>query len=316
MKRITRIIVSIVAATCCLLALAGCSSYPSVQEATEASAKQPTVSSPDILNDGVLTIGINSSNAPYAWAPDSDSSVLEGVDVEMALALAEQMGLTAKFVNVGTSVNGASAGDVDIVMGVSAPQITDGLNVVIGSYAETAPAVFAKDVDAEAGVTLDSVIAGPTGVQTDSASSKTLAEMAPAAQQQGFSTLNDAFDALEAGTVRYVVCDSFMGGYLAASYGDISLAGALQMPTTRGVAVAASNATLQAAVQQAMDALATNGIQGMIRTAWVGDLPTITAENQIAAATPEVTTDPVAEGTEGETAPAEGEALPEEQQAA
>lgn len=316
MKRIARIIVSIVAATCCMFALAGCSSYPSVQQAAEASTKAATVSAPNILTDGVLTIGINSSNAPYAWAPDGDSSVIQGVDVEMALALAEQMGLTAKFVNVGTGVNGASAGDVDVVMGVSATQVTDGLSVVIGSYADTAPAVFTKDADADAGVTLDSVIAGPTGVQTDSASSKTLAEMAPAAQQQGFSTLNDAFDALEAGTVRYVVCDSFMGGYLAASYDDISLAGALQMPTTRGVAVAASNATLQAAVQDAMDELASNGIQDMIRTSWVADLPTITSANQIAAATvaPEVPAEPV-EGGEAAPVEGEGEVLPEDQAA-
>ncbi len=307
MKRITRLAVSAVVATACALALTGCSSYPSVQEAMDAAAKQPVVSSPVVKTDGVLTIGINSSNAPYAWAAQSGSSTISGVDVDVALALAEQMGLTARFVNVGTGVTGASTGDVDVVMGVSPTQITDGLSVVVGSYADAAPAVFMKDYTG-AKLTLDEVIAGPVGVQSESASSKTLADMAPTAAQQGFATLNDAFDALQAGTVKYVVCDSFMGGYLAASYDDISLAGALQMPTTRGIAVAASNAELQSAVQSAVDELASNGIQSLIRSSWVGDLPSITAENQVAAAVPAApAVDPAAVPAEGEAAPVEGE---------
>ena len=303
-KRITQVIVSIVAAAC-LLALTGCTSYPSVKEAMDADAKQPAVSAPTVQTDGVLTIGVNSSNAPYAWAPDSSSSVIQGVDVDVALALAEQMGLTARFVNVGTGVNGASAGTVDVVMGVSPTQITDGLSVVVGSYADAAPAVFTKG-SAGTGIGLDEIIAGPTGVQSDSASSKTLAEMAPTAQQTGFSTLNEAFDALEAGAVKYVVCDSFMGGYLATSYDDVELAGALQMPSTRGIAIAAGNSELQSAVQSAMDELASNGLQDLIRTAWVGELPAIGASNQIAPATAPVPAAPAAEAT-----PAEGEATAE-----
>ena len=304
-KRITQVIVSIVAAAC-LLALAGCSSsYPSVKEAMDAAAKQPAASSPAVKTDGVLTIGVNSSNAPYAWAPDSSSSVIQGVDVDVALALAEQMGLTAKFVNVGTGVNGASSGTVDVVMGVSPTQVTDGLSVVVGSYADAAPAVFTKGSTGTI-ATLDEIIAGPTGVQSESASSKTLAEMAPTAQQTGFSTLNEAFDALQAGTVKYVVCDSFMGGYLAASYDDIQLAGALQMPTTRGVAVAAGNGELQSAVQSAMDALASNGLQELIRTSWVGELPAISASNQVAPATTPAPAPAEPAPAEGDAAAAEG----------
>lgn len=306
--RIVQVIVSIVTAAC-VVALSGCSGYPSVQEAEKALEPTPVVSAPTVKTDGVLTIGINSSNAPYAWAPDSGSSVIQGVDVDVALALAEQMGLTARFVNVGTTVTGASTGAVDVVVGVSPAQITDGLSVVVGSYADAAPAVFMKGAAAGTVATLDEIIAGPTGVQSDSASSKTLAEMAPTAPQQGFATLNDAFDALEAGTVKYVVCDSFMGGYLADSYDDIELVGALQMPTTRGVAVAAGNGELQTAVQSALDTLASNGVQDLIRTSWVGDLPAISASNQIAVPAPApAPVEPApaeGEGGEGEPAPEE-----------
>lgn len=307
MKRIAQVIVSVIVATC-MVVLAGCSSYPTVQQAEEAVAVEPTVGAGSLITDGVLTVGINSSNAPYAWAVDSSASgvpagAIQGIDVDIALALGEQMGLTVKFVNVGTDANAASAGTVDVVMGTSPSQITDGLSVVLGSYADAAPAVFTLNPTGV--VSLDDLIANPVGVQNSSASSLTLAEMAPTAVQQGFDTLNEAFEALEAGTVRYVVCDSFMGGYLAESYEGVGFAGALQAATTRGVAVAANNAALQTAVQSALDDLASDGIQGLIRDKWVGELPVISSSNQIAASTA------VPVDTAATEVPAEGEAAAE-----
>ena len=79
----------------------------------------------------------------------------------------------------------------------------------------------------------------------------------------------------------YVVCDSFMGGYLAVTYDDIEFAGALEMPRNRGIAVSGADVELSGAVQSALDTLATNGVESAILRDYVGDLPSITQANVI-----------------------------------
>ena len=149
----------------------------------------------------------------------------------------------------------------------------------MGNYAESAPAVFARNFS---GTLSDTDLEGATvGVQNDSASARATQQAAPGAQLSGFSTLNDAFAALESGGVAYVACDSFMGGYLAMGYSDISLAAAFYLADARGVAIAATNTSLPSAVTSAFDALTSSGELSAIRKRWVGDLATISSSNQL-----------------------------------
>lgn len=288
------------AALCLALAMAGCASYPSVEEALQGNQRQPTVSAGATLEQGVLTVGINANNAPYSW-PNAAGTELQGVDVDAALAMAEEMGLTVKFVNVGTDVSAAAAGLCDVVMGATASQVPTS-EVLVGNYLESAPAVFAKN---PAGIVTAEQLAGAAvGVQSDSVSARALAALVPTATLTSFNTLNDAFSALRAGTVQYVACDSLMGGYLATSYADIAFAGALALPDMRGVAIAAGSVELQNAVVRALDAITSNGVLRSIRENWVGDLPSITVANQVVATQPAEPA-PV-EGGEGEWVPEEG----------
>lgn len=291
----------------CLSAAAGCSSYPSVEEALKNTTLQPTVSTAATKESGVLTVGLNANSAPFSWplTVSGQNRALQGMDVDMALAVGEAMGLTVKFVDVETNVEAAAQGLCDVVMGVTQAQ-TPSSEVLVGNYLETAPAVFGKNVVST--VTVEQLASAMVGVQNDSVSARALAAMAPTAVLTPYGTLNDAFSALEAGSVQYVACDSFMGGYLATSYPDISLAGALSLPETRGIAVSATNVELQNAVRVALDAVAASGEQQAIREAWVGNLPIINSGNQItppAAPAP----DPAAVPVEGAEAPVEGEAV-------
>lgn len=289
-------ILSLFAALCLALAVGGCSSYPSVEEALQDGATARTVAAGTTLEDGVLTVGINANNAPYAWPTSGDGSELQGIDVDVALAMGEEMGLTVKFVNVGTNYEAAANGTCDVVMGATSLVLPTS-EVLIGNYIESAPAVFGRNVASTA--TLEDLAAAGVGVQADSVSARTLTEMAPTAVQTPFDTLNDAFAALEAGTVAYVACDSVMGGYLATGYADIDFAGALALPDPRGVAVSANNVELQSAVQAALDAITSNGILRSIREGWVGDLPSITSANQVVStATDQAAADPTAAATD------------------
>lgn len=278
-------ILSLFATLCLVLAVGGCSNYPSVEEALEEGASAQTVAAGTTLESGVLTVGINANSAPYAW-PTSDGAALQGIDVDVALAMGEEMGLTVKFVNVGTNYEAAANGTCDVVMGTTSLVLPTS-EVLIGNYLESAPAVFAKN--ATSTVALEELAAAGVGVQADSVSARTLAEMAPTAALTSFDTLNDAFAALEAGTVSYVACDSVMGGYLATGYTDIDLAGALALADPRGVAVSANNVELQSAVQAALDAITSNGVLRSIRESWVGDLPSITSANQVVSTAPAAT---------------------------
>lgn len=306
MSRRLAIVFAFTAALCLVLGISGCSSYPSVEEALEDNTVESTVSSGVTIEEGVLTVGINADNAPYSWplSTSSGSSELQGIDVDVALAMAEEMGLTVKFVNVGSNYEAAANGTCDVVIGATSSVIPTS-EVLVGNYLESAPAVFGRNVVST--VTLEELAAANVGVQADSVSARTLAEIAPSATLTSFDTLNDAFAALEAGTVQYVACDSVMGGYLATSYSDISLAGALALPDTRGVAVAASNIELQNAVLEALDAITSNGVLRSIRESWLGDLPSITTSNQISV--PDTTEEATVEGEDGETTvEGEGEA--------
>jgi len=186
-------------------------------------------------------------------------------------------------VNVGTNYEAAAGGYCDVVMGATAA-VVPASEVLVGNYLESAPAVFGKNV---AGVvTVEQLAVATVGVQADSVSARAVAAMAPTAVLTSYATLNDAFAALEAGAVSFVACDSLMGGYLAAGYPAISLAGALALPDLRGVAVAAGNIELQGAVLSALDAITSNGELRIIREDWVGNLPAITAANQVVSTAP------------------------------
>ncbi len=281
-KRLVMGVVATLAAAvvgcCALLGLTGCSTYPSVDEAKSQDRVTATISTPSIMTDGVLTVGVNADDAPYCWVTDPSTGALSGLDVDVASQIASLLGLEVRFVNVGDNADAAASGLCDVVMGVTADQVGSA-SVFVGSYAQSAAAVFSKSSSGD--VTLDQLLASTVGVQENSSSALTLEGISSSVKLKGYSSLNDALDALETGEVPYVVCDSFMGGYLAVTYDDIEFAGALEMPRNRGIAVSGADVELSGAVQSALDTLATNGIESAILRDYVGDLPSITQANVI-----------------------------------
>ncbi len=272
--------------------LAGCSigplnlddfiGTPSVDEAREARRAElaPVVADASLKQAGTLTVGIpDTQTAPLSIA--SSDGTWSGVDVSMAYALADELGISSvAFVSV-DDVEGALADTCDVVMGVEPDEA--GAASVVGGYAQTATGVFTRgDVTAPIDA---SVLAGATvGIQEGSVSSATLDGFELDVVRTPVTNLNEAFEALEQGSVQYVICDAYAGAYLAAAYTDISFAGVLDEPVLVGVAV--SGDELRSAVQSALEAVETNGVSDIARARWVGDLPTITAESVISGLVP------------------------------
>ena len=98
---------------------------------------------------------------------------------------------------------------------------------------------------------------------------------------QEFANLNEAFDALDAGTVDYVLCDAYSGAYLAAIHPGIACAGTINDPSAIGIGVASGNAELQTAVQGALEAISTNGVMGIVRSRWIGSMGNLSGESRV-----------------------------------
>lgn len=106
-----------------------------------------------------------------------------------------------------------------------------------------------------------------------SASQEALAKQSITANQKTYSNINECFEALESGEVDYVVCDSTAGGYLARLMSEVSYVGALEAPSTLGVAGLSSNDELCRAVSDALDGITVDGTLEAVHCVWYGTMP-------------------------------------------
>ncbi len=249
----------------------------SVDEARQdvLAGKSATLSDDALVAPGYLSVGVKlaSSSAPMCVAGEGGS--LFGLDVDLGAAMASEMGLKVRYVPV---VDESSLGkDCDVIMN-SHSDNPDSI-AIAGTYVESASSFFTKG---EPTVVSATDLGGKSvGLQSGSASEAVLNETGLKMSQKSYSTLNEAFEALAAGEVDYVLCEAYPGAYLAALHTGISFAGALETPVTSGIAMLPSNTELVAAVQAAFDGVSANGIYGVVRTRWVGNMPVLTSDSVI-----------------------------------
>jgi polar amino acid transport system substrate-binding protein len=237
---------------------------------------EPKVSSPTIKRDGTLRVAIVTSAGAPEVIQQSDGTYV-GLDVDVAAALGDALGLEVEYVPC-EYVTDALSADVDVVMGVSSsdsPKLT-----TVSHYLESAIGFFAI-ADEPYVATVDQINAGKVAVQSGSTSAKLLNQTNIVAAQTPVSNLNEGFDDLVGGSVNYVVCSVYPGAYLAAQDSNVSFAGTINVPSSKGVGVLATNTDLVSAVQEAMDSITTNGVVDIIRARWVGDLPVLGADSQV-----------------------------------
>ena len=261
MKRM-KALVCCAAAACLAMVLAGCSS----QQSYTPPEKSATVSSPTIGKSGTLRVGVNAGSPPLAGSPSSSSKIV-GIDVDVAAALADQLGLKLEIVDVGTDPEAAlKEGKVDVAMG-------------IGSESDVSfwrsPAYLPK------GVALFSTSANAT-VPTNASSPKIAAQVSSTSSWQvtnefgqdalvSENDLKSAFAALADGSAQYVAADAVIGMYAAHSGDyDAQIVALMQQPGGYCVGVLEANTELQAAVKDALAALTDGGIVSVIEKKWLG----------------------------------------------
>lgn len=264
--------------------LAGCTAQ------VEEPVLTPTIEPPVIAEAGVLKVGVDLSYPPFGGTANG---VDTGIDVDVAAAVAERLGLQLRIVDVQPSELASSlAGDsIDIMLG--AVPITDAVlaeATSAGSYIIDGPAFFtlgADDdgsVDSTQTVTIapEQVAALRVGAQRASGAFWALEREHGDGFVMAFDTLKEAFDALQAGDVDVVAGSATVGSYIARDYEGVTYAGQYGQAEPLGVAVAKDAVELEAAVREALDAMAADGVLETIRRKWVGDLPALRVQDAVA----------------------------------
>lgn len=252
-------------AVCLALALAGCSQT----SAYTPEELEPQVSSPAIGKDGTLRVGVG-GGAPFVVSSADGSA--SGLDVDVAAAIAGQLGLKLEVVSLGDAGSDIDIdsvlkkGDVDIVMGATASDETADV-WVSEPYTQTGVALFAAP-----GTKAPSRDASPkVAAQSSSTSAWAVTNAFGDDALVAKSDLLSALSAVETGDSAYVAADAVIGTYAALGQ-NVDVEPICVLGTVGGysVAVAADNAELQKALSDALAALTNNGLVGVVCSKWLG----------------------------------------------
>jgi polar amino acid transport system substrate-binding protein len=216
-----------------------------------------------------LTVGVDSTSAPYAG---EHSGALIGIDVDVAAALADQLGLKLKVVDINSEnvVDQLTSNKVDAIMSWNNTGNTSTQVTKVGTYLTDGTALFGISVNGNLQVNKSSLQGVKIGAQAGSISVTTAGTYCGYNNVVTYGTLSEAFAALESGAVTYVACNAVAGSYLATSYGDISYAIMLDSPTNVTLAVAATDTDLQKALSGALTTIKSNGILKVSVAQWIG----------------------------------------------
>lgn len=259
MKRASVLVATLVVALSMAVALVGCSSGTYTPQ-----TKDQAVSNSALKSSGTLRVGVNASNAPYA--AESSGSIV-GIDVDIAAAIADEMGLKLELVDVGSSVDSAFTKDnVDIVMGVSK---SSSAYWTSDSYMSSAVALFSLTQNATAPTSSG---AFSVAAQSSSMSAWEVSDHYGESCLCNTTDLQSAFESLQTGSVNYVAADSTIGEYVVhSSTVQAYPVALLQDPSSYSVAATTTNTALQQAVSEALSSLKSGGIINVIQKKWLGD---------------------------------------------
>lgn len=287
MKRASVLVLALVVALCMALPLAGCASGSYTPQ-----LKDQAVDDSALDTSGTLRVGVNASNPPYSQ--QSSGSII-GIDVDIAAALADELGLKLELVDVGTATDTAFSKDsVDIVMGVSETNSSYWLS---NPYLNSGVALFSLTENAQAPTAAGSF---KVAAQSSSMSAWEVTNHYGENCLENASDPTAAFEALSTGSVNYVAADSTIGEYVVHRSGieayPIAL---LQDSVSRCIAVNTSNSALQSAIAEALSSIVDGGVVTVITNKWLGAQVDISALTVIPAAATETQTEENATTTDG-----------------
>ncbi|MFA5843207.1 MAG: ABC transporter substrate-binding protein [Coriobacteriia bacterium] len=245
--------------------LAGCADKPVVK-------LDPKIAPPAIGEAGVLRIGVDLGYPPFAG---TDEGRKAGLDIDVASAVAAELGLKTRFVDVPGDEVGEALGarTVDIALaGIPISEAVMSDVAFAGSYALDGPVLFASG---EQTLTVAELGGKRVVAQQGSAAAWALEYELGAGAYTTVPTLRAALEAVASGTADVAAGDALVGAYIARDLPKVLVAGKIGAAVPVGIAVAKDSPELESAVRQALDSLATEGILETLRAKWAGSAPAL-----------------------------------------
>lgn len=261
-----KILIAVVMSISMAFALSACLQTPS-----EAPAlKEATVDTPVIGEAGVLRVGVNTDKSPLAGVGNDK---IIGIDVDIAAAIADELGLELNIVDVGSSPDAAiSDNKVDMVLGVDSSENNSGF-WVSSEYLPTGIAVFELESNNASLPNPDSAgnVSTKIAAQVSSKSAWAVTNSFGNDALASTSDLASAFSDLENGNVNFVASDAIIGMYAANRQGlDVKIVALLENPSGYCAGVATANTELQTIVNDTLSSLKSSGVIDVIERKWLG----------------------------------------------
>ena len=238
-----------------------------------ATARKPRLSPPVIARPGVLRAAIDLSYPPFGGTVKGQKV---GLEVDVASAIAEQLGLTLEVVDSkpATAAVLAQGGKVDIVMGaVSVEQAVALQLAYAGTYVTDSSAVFASNVST---LTIGDLSGKRIAVQNGSSAYWFLLDEYGEEPLVVTPTLLEAMRAVVSGKADVVAGDALVAAYIGRGVPGLKYGGQLAPAYPLGVGVAQDKGALETQVRAILDKLSSQGVLETLRRKWAGDLPRFT----------------------------------------
>ncbi len=263
MKRTAKYLLACAVVVALSAALCGCSSTSGSSTYTPEK-KTAQVSTPTIGQEGTLRVGVDSSSAPFAAQV---SGKVVGLDVDVAAAIADQLGLDLEIIDVGSDPESAlSEGSVDIVMSMDKNDTTTKC-WLSNPYVQTGVALFATS----SSTAMPTSTATGIEAQASSMSAWTVQNQFGTDALKSTTDLKTAFSDLQSGTAKYVAADAVIGSYVVHSADmNATIIGLLQTPSGYCIGVSSSNDALKTSITSALTTISNNGVLDVIQTKWLG----------------------------------------------
>ena len=256
------------------LALSGCSL---VLKSDAPTLAEPKLTAPTISENGVLKVGVNTSQSPLAGMGNSK---IIGIDVDIAAAMADSLGLKLTIVDTGSTPEKSLAnGEVDVAFGIDKSDAPSGVKLT-DAYIPTAVVYFKKA--GASPTSLSGETAPKIGAQGSSKSAWTATNAYGTSAVTSSADLAGAFQSLSSGQVEYVVADAVIGMYAANKAGvSVEIAALGTDASGYCVAIAEKNTALVSDITTALTKLVDDGTVAAIEKKWLGAEVDLTSVSKV-----------------------------------
>lgn len=280
--------VSLVSALCIAVVCSACASFDHAQSHDPSRNPPVQILPASLIQPGVLTVGVNAKTAPLAGSASKDNHIC-GIDVDLASALADQMGLKVRLVDIGTDTQDSlEKKRVDVVFGVeqqgasstkeqtrlwySDVYIPSGVALFVRDTQRTGERVIAADRAKSVTPPLPSPTSKPKiAAQSSSKSAWAVENVFGDTSLVAQHTLQNVFEQLEAGSVSYASCDVLAGLYFSKqNNAAVSLLAFVQKPHGYCMVASTRNTGLQQALSLALKNVKAQGYLHVIQQKWLG----------------------------------------------